>query len=220
MKIVLPLLLCSISCFTALEADKSEYKLGPVNNFEEIKIPVKLTNTSSSVIKLSAFRLSCGCAVTDFKKDTTISPNSKHTINVNFKPEKMSGWVRKPIFVKYIDDKRSKTLQLSIQAKVLTPITISPKVIDFNKSSQPHILTITNKSNLKITDIKFTYDQNYCQIPSLEEDLTISPKSKLNIELKPSLKSAKQKRKFSKVELSAKVGDNTINFTTVIKAKK
>lgn len=93
-------------------------------------------NNSRNVIRILSFKADCGCTVINREAIGPYYPNETGQISVHFDSQNFSNRLRKSIVIT-TDEPYKNKIRLTISAKIVTSVKISPMVIDFFPQKSP-----------------------------------------------------------------------------------
>lgn len=130
------------------------YKCGEVNESKTkiVKAHYTVSNTGDSILRLHSVKPGCGCTVV--KYDSLIAPGAKSTIFAEVDISEYSGHLYKGITV-LSNDEESPQISLSIDAVIVSPLSITPRYIAGGSGSVVEIAIGSTKKDLHITAVHF-----------------------------------------------------------------
>jgi len=195
-KSVVVIFLCMIICFIAcagkqvegpgIEFKKEIYNFGQVNEGEKVKYSFVFKNIGNEEVVIVNVQPTCGCTVAG-EYDHLVAPGESGNIPVELKTNGYEGEITKLIRVK-TNVPGKEDITLTLQGKVSTPISISPKYLWLGQVTANTAMltgTVTLKNNtktpLKIVEIMPHEEKLNIKIDPVKKnqeyqiDVTINP---------------------------------------------
>lgn len=139
-------------------------ELGDIEEGRIVKSSIRFINKASENLTIKKVVPGCGCTVAAIDK-YEYAPDDTVVIPFYLKTKGYQGFVRKPITIEY-EQKRTRELEILVQARIHSDFEISPNYLTFPKMKQnpektyTQYITIrnTSKNPVKLWDISASND--------------------------------------------------------------
>lgn len=139
--------------------EESVHDFGQVGPSSSHTVDFKFENKGSEVLKIERFHAPCGCTIPELKK-REYEPGESGMLNVRYNAASSGVTDVKPIYV-YTNDPKNPQYELTIKAKVVVNVEISPKevslLLDQDNAGMPKLsVTSTDGKAFAITSASAT----------------------------------------------------------------
>ncbi len=188
--------LTSVHAAPSLVFDPPRVELGVIEGDDVVPYSIRIRNDGDETLIIESVNTTCGCTVATLA-DSLIQPGESVEVSGTYDSRKMTGEIRKTIFLRSNDDSRKRAV-LMIKAFVVRGVSLSKKRIHFAsvRPKEESVRTIEIRSDssipLKIESVSLTHDYFCWNIEELERpgdykiDIILDP-PKGNMALKDSV---------------------------------
>lgn len=129
MKMIISVLLLSLSISVAAEGPKIEFKhsehdFGEIEKGKKVAYEFEFINTGKAELTISEVKPSCGCTTAELTKKN-YAPGEAGKIPITFDSTRFTGDIHKTITV-VSNDEKNPSLQIKLKGKIIQEITVKP----------------------------------------------------------------------------------------------